>query len=115
MQRLLMTIYGGRSSIRRLQGQPITQVYAGDLQGNLWAVDVSNTNPASWQVRLLFQARDSGGTPQPITTPPLLRLTQVTPVYLAIVMFGTGQLLTQADLTNTQTQSIYGVWIDRPQ
>ena len=97
-----------------LQGQPITQVYAGDLQGNLWAVDVSNTNPASWQVRLLFQATDSSGIRQPITTAPLVTLNPSYPRLPGLfVMFGTGQFLTQTDLSSTQTQSVYGVW-DRP-
>ncbi len=97
-----------------LQGQPITQIYAGDLQGNLWAVDVGNTSPASWHARLLFQARDSSGTAQPITMPPVITLNPSYPRYQGLfVMFGTGQFLTSSDLTNTQTQSIYGVW-DKP-
>ena len=48
-------------NIDGLQGQPITQVYAGDLQGNLWAIDVFNTDATKWTVRLLFQARDALG------------------------------------------------------
>ena len=97
-----------------LQGQAINKVYAGDLQGNLWAIDVSNTNPATWQVKLLFQARDASGNPQPITTPPLITLNPSYPRLPGLfVMFGTGQLLTQSDLTNLQTQTIYGVW-DKP-
>ena len=94
-----------------LQGQPITQIYAGDLQGNLWAVDVSNTTPSSWSVRLLFQARDSGGNIQPITMPPLITLNPKYPRNQgSFVIFGTGQFLVNSDLTSAQTQSIYGVW-----
>ena len=97
-----------------LPGSPITQVYAGDLQGNLWAVDVGNVNPASWVVRLLFQARDSSGTPQPITTAPVVTLNPNYPKSAgAFVMIGTGQLLAATDLTNAQTQTAYGVW-DKP-
>lgn len=97
-----------------LLGQPITQVYAGDLQGNLWAIDVSNPNPAQWTVRLLFQARDVNGNPQPITTPPVVTLNPNYPRKPGLfIMFGTGQLLTQADLNSQQTQSVYGVW-DEP-
>ncbi len=108
----LSTVAFGQSG--GLQGQAITQVYAGDLQGNLWAVDVANPDPTTWQVRLLFQARDTSGNPQPITTPPLVTLNPSYPRLPGLfVMFGTGQFLTQSDLTNTQTQSIYGVW-DRP-
>lgn len=97
-----------------LQGQPITKVYAGDLQGNLWAIDVSSSTPASWTPRVLFQARDSLGNPQPITTPPLVTLNPSYPRFQGLfVMFGTGQLITATDLTSTQTQTVYGVW-DRP-
>lgn len=97
-----------------LQGQPITQVYAGDLQGNLWAVDVSSSTPSSWTARVLFQARDSTGTPQPITTPPVVTLNPSYPRFQGLfIMFGTGQLVTASDLTNTQTQTVYGVW-DKP-
>ncbi|MCX7117849.1 MAG: PilC/PilY family type IV pilus protein [Legionellales bacterium] len=108
----LSTVAFGQSD--GLEGQPITQVYAGDLQGNLWAVDVVNTNPLTWQVRLLFQARDASAVPQPITTPPQVTLNPSYPRLPGLfVMFGTGQFLTNGDLSNTQTQSIYGVW-DRP-
>ena len=97
-----------------LQSQPITQIYAGDLQGNLWAVDVSNNNPLLWQVRVLFQARDPSGNPQPITTTPLVTLNPSYPRFQGLfVMFGTGQLLTISDLTNQQIQTVYGVW-DKP-
>jgi type IV pilus assembly protein PilY1 len=97
-----------------LQSQPITKVYAGDLQGKLWAVDVSNASPSQWTVKLLFQARDAGGKAQPITTAPVLTLNPRYPsVPGLLVMFGTGQFLTSNDLSNTQTQSVYGV-LDRP-
>ena len=97
-----------------LQTSPISQVYAGDLQGNLWAIDVSNTNPASWTVRLLMQARDASGNLQPITTPPVVTLNPNYPRSPGLfIMFGTGSLLIQTDLTNTNTQSIYAVW-DNP-
>ena len=97
-----------------LQGAPITQVYAGDIQGNLWVVDVSSSNPTSWTARLLFQARDSSGNPQSITTAPVVTLNPQFPRKLGLfVMFGTGQFLTAGDLASTQTQSAYGVW-DKP-
>ncbi|MDI1353223.1 MAG: PilC/PilY family type IV pilus protein, partial [bacterium] len=97
-----------------LQTTSITHVYAGDLQGNLWSVDVSNSNPASWTVRLLFQARTSTGAVQAITTAPVVTLNPNYPRYQGLfVMVGTGQLLTSADLLTTQTQTLYGVW-DKP-
>ena len=97
-----------------LVGSAITQIYAGDLQGNLWAVDVSGSNVAAWTVRLLFQARDVSGNMQPVTTAPVVTLHPNFPRLLGnFVMIGTGQLLQAADLASTATQSIYGIW-DKP-
>ena len=92
-------------------GFPVDEVYAGDLQGNLWAIDVGGSVPSAWTVRLLFQARDSSGNPQPITVAPVVTLNPKYPSSLGLmVFFGTGQLLQTTDLTNTNTQSFYGVW-----
>jgi type IV pilus assembly protein PilY1 len=97
-----------------LQGQPVTVVYAGDLQGNLWAVNVGDLNPDNWSVRLLFQARDSGGTPQAITTAPIVTLNPNYPRKQGLfILFGTGQLIASSDLLNAQIQTVYGVW-DKP-
>lgn len=85
-------------------------VYAGDLQGNLWRVDVSNANPSLWAVSVLFQA-SSAGDIQPITTKPVASLNPGYPQTLGtMVFFGTGQLLGEPDLTNEQTQALYGVY-----
>jgi len=89
-------------------------VYAGDLQGNLWKVNISNANPANWTVQLLFQARDASNNPQPITTMPVVSLHPNFPRDLGtIVYFGTGQLLGTPDISTTSTQTFYGVW-DKP-
>ncbi|MGH8377860.1 MAG: pilus assembly protein, partial [Gammaproteobacteria bacterium] len=93
---------------------PDDTVYAGDLQGNLWKVTISDPNPANWKVQLLFQARDSSGNPQPITVAPVVSLHPDFPRDLGtIVYFGTGQLLGVPDLSTTGTQTFYGVW-DKP-
>lgn len=92
-------------------GIPEDMAYAGDLQGNLWSINLSNTDPSKWTAALLFQARDSGGNAQPITTAPALTPNPHFPADLGLMaFFGTGQLLTQNDLTNLQTQTFYGVW-----
>lgn len=86
-------------------------VYAGDLQGNLWRVDVSNVNPTLWTATVLFQARDSSGNMQPITTKPVATLNPRFPQVLGtLVMFGTGQYLGVPDIANTKVQSVYGVY-----
>ena len=95
-------------------GQPANTVYAGDLQGNLWKVDISDPDPDNWTVSLLFQAQDSSGNPQPITVTPAVSLAPNFPSQTGtVVYFGTGEYLGPPDLTNTQTQSFYAVW-DKP-
>ncbi len=53
--------------------QPIEQVYAGDLLGNVWRFDLSGTGtyPAP---TLLAQLTDPSGNPQPVTTAPRIEL-----------------------------------------
>ncbi|MGH9960788.1 MAG: pilus assembly protein, partial [Pyrinomonadaceae bacterium] len=84
-------------------------VYVGDLQGNMWKFDVTNSNPASWGAPLnLFTATDSVPNPQPITSS-----VEVTrhPNGGFMVLFGTGQYLQTADITSPyKTQSFYGIW-----
>jgi type IV pilus assembly protein PilY1 len=91
--------------------QVVDRVYAGDLKGNLWAFDLSSTNPVSWGVAYsgspLFVAN------QPITSKPAVishptELTGTAPNLM--VFFGTGQYLTTADINSVATQGFYGVW-----
>ena len=115
-----LTVTNGLASVTAanangIPGAPVDMVYAGDLQGNLWAVDVSNAVPALWNARVLFQARDGLGNRQAITTAPSLSLNPNYPRKLGLMaFFGTGQFLTAGDLTTTQTQSFYGVWDNGP-
>lgn len=109
----LSTVAVGNSD--GLQGPAITAIYAGDLQGNLWVIDVSDADPSKWLARLLFMARDASGNPQPITTPPVVTLHPNYPRLLGqFVLFGTGQLLTTGDLSTQLKQSVYGLW-DKPE
>jgi type IV pilus assembly protein PilY1 len=86
-------------------------VYAGDLQGNLWRINISNSNPALWTVTVMFQARDSSNNIQPITTSPVATLNPRYPAVLGtMVYFVTGQLLGTPDLATTQVQTIYGIF-----
>jgi type IV pilus assembly protein PilY1 len=90
---------------------PATTLYAGDLQGNLWRVDISSATPASWTVTVLFQATDPSGARQPITTTPVVSLNPDFPrVPGVMVYFGTGQMLGIPDLSSTQVQTFYGVY-----
>ena len=96
-----------------LLGGDANHIFAGDLQGNLWSINISNVDPALWTVRLLFKAEDANGNPQPITVQPTVSLNPSYPnVQGLMVYFGTGELLNNGDLSSNQTQSFYGV-LDR--
>ncbi len=101
--------------------EKIDRIYAGDLKGNLWAFDVTDDSDTSkWDV-----AYKKSGTPaplfvasssQPITDKPVVvehpdisSNASNTPNLL--VFFGTGQYLSNSDVTTTPaTQSFYGIW-----
>ncbi|CUB07558.1 pilus assembly protein [Tepidiphilus thermophilus] len=93
----------------------IDYVYAGDLQGNLWKFDLSDNNASKWDVALkqgnqkqaLFHAQDKNGKAQPITARPSLG---ANPADGSLwVFFGTGRYLTTGDVSDTSTQSWYGI------
>ncbi|WP_317705979.1 pilus assembly protein [Methylomarinovum caldicuralii] len=85
--------------------------YAGDLEGNLWKFDLTDTDPANWTTRKLFTAKDASNNPQPITTAPMV-VPHPNGGYM--VGFGTGKYLEHADLTDTSPQTLYGIWDDQP-
>jgi type IV pilus assembly protein PilY1 len=82
------------------------RVYGVDVLGNIWRFDVNDILlPAGLEATLVGTAKDSGGTPQPITTrPELAEVNGNTMVFVA-----TGRLLGSSDLTDTSVQSIYGL------
>ncbi len=89
------------------------RAYAGDLQGNLWSFDLSSADQDDWSKSLLFKAEISD-TPQPITSRPAVTLhpdqQSISTAPNTMVFFGTGQYINNADLSNTDTQSFYGIW-----
>jgi len=111
-----LTVANGLSTVIAVNtsGQPTSPaniVYAGDLQGNLWRIDISNSLPSLWTVSVLLQARDSSGNAQPITTAPVATLNPRYPQLAGTMVFvGTGQMLGIPDLANVRTQTIYGVY-----
>jgi len=98
------------------------RAYAGDLEGNMWAFDLSSTSDNHWEIayqqgntlKPLFTATDASGTSQPITSRPVLARQHPTisgtHTPNLMVFFGTGQYLVNADKTNINTQSLYGIW-----
>ncbi len=90
---------------------PANTVYAGDLQGNVWRVDITSGNTAQWTVSVIYQTRDGSGNIQPITTTPAVTLNPQFPQLLGTMVFvGTGQMLGVGDLSTTGVQSLYGIF-----
>jgi len=85
--------------------------YGGDLQGNLWRFDPFGlTPPDGAEAVQVGQATDPSGTPQPITTRPLLSEISTTSGKIALVSFGTGRFLaSNPDVTDPSVQTIYTV------
>ena len=91
----------------------IDRLYAGDLDGNLHVVDVSSTSPSDWEDEtfVLFEAEYQGtGSTQPITTRPVAVRHPTGTGF--IVVFSTGSYFKQSDTSNTDIQSLYGIWDD---
>ena len=88
--------------------------YAGDLSGNVFSFGINTgttttTATPSSTGSLLYTAKDGGATPknQPITSGMLVgRDAQSGNVW---IFFGTGQYLSASDLSNTNTQTWYGL------
>lgn len=79
----------------------ITQVYGGDLQGNVWRFNMSD-NTVSRLAQLKY-----GNTAQPITTRPQLGAISGSSAH--IVYVATGAYLGLTDLATTGVQSIYAL------
>jgi type IV pilus assembly protein PilY1 len=90
-------------------------VYGGDLQGNMWKFDLTDTSSANWAVAYgtsttptpLYIAKDDSSNVQPITTAPELLGHARGGV---LVLFGTGLYLQETDKSSTSQQTFYGIW-----
>ncbi|WP_194269672.1 PilC/PilY family type IV pilus protein [Stenotrophomonas sp. MYb238] len=89
-------------------GRTLAYVYAGDMLGNVWKFNLTNTSAASWTATKLFTAQDEDGNAQPISA----GVTVATNPWnnKRWVFFGTGRYLTvdDADSSNTAVQGMYG-------
>lgn len=96
----------------------VDYVYAGDLLGNLWKFDLTDKDPANWGPAYkeggvnqpLFQAKGPLGTLQPIIGRPAVMKHCQASRDGYIVVFGTGRYLSFGDITNTEIQTVYGIW-----
>jgi type IV pilus assembly protein PilY1 len=96
-------------------------IYAGDLRGNLWKVDVSNISDAAWgsahvsggAAQPLFRAVDSANVAQAITAKPTVRAHPAgEPGYM--VYIGTGRYVASGDKNpaSSPINTMYGIWDD---
>jgi len=89
----------------------VDYAYAGDLNGNLWKFDLTDSDATNWTV-----AFTSGGTPMPLVSIPGRPITAKPDVMRHldkpgyIVVFGTGKYLGEADRTDLTLQGVYGIW-----
>jgi type IV pilus assembly protein PilY1 len=85
------------------------QIYSGDLLGNLWRFDVSDPiSDSGWPAagRYAKLIPPSGPGVQPVTTPPEIKIDLNNGID-RWVFVGTGKLLDESDLLDTQPQTMY--------
>lgn len=104
---------GGVAVRKDGQGR-IVGLYAGDLAGNLWRLDYNAQATSRFKVgnggKPLFTSLGAtaiASERQAILQPPLLVNHRKGGVLL---VFGTGRLLTDADVSNSSAQAVYGIW-----
>jgi len=93
----------------------VNYIYVGDLQGNMWKFDVTDSNPSNWKTsfgtpaapQAFFVAKDASNNLQPITSAPVV---YPNPAGGRMVLFGTGLFLQSTDQSNLSQQSLYGIW-----
>ena len=95
---------GGLAAVDSNGDGRVDVVYAGDLKGTLWQFDVGGASyPSSATAVFTPDSTDA----RPITAAPSVSLH---PLGGLMVNFGTGKVLTRADLSSTATEYLYGVW-----
>jgi type IV pilus assembly protein PilY1 len=96
----------GAVTVVRDANQQIIGAYAGDLKGRMWKFDLYDTASANWAVGLNGNALFNAGTTKPITARPAVI---ANPGVGNVIVFGTGKLLDEADLSSSSAQSAYGI------
>jgi len=85
-------------------------VYAGDLLGNVWRLDLTKTTGSSYdaptQIALLTDPFGAAAV-QPVTTRPLIEVDKNS--LKRYVLVGTGKLLADSDIKSSQVQTFYAI------
>jgi type IV pilus assembly protein PilY1 len=91
----------------------VDSIYAGDLKGNMWKINVKSSNPSDWAPaygpgKPLYSAKANNGAPLPITSAPALAFH---PEGGRVIVFGTGKSIYSSDFPNTAVQQrVYAIW-----
>jgi type IV pilus assembly protein PilY1 len=91
----------------------VDAIYAGDLKGNMWKVNVKSKNPIDWAPaygsgKPLYSAKANNGDPLPITGSPALAFH---PEGGRVIVFATGKSIFASDFPNTALQQrVYAIW-----
>ena len=82
-------------------------IYAGDLAGNVWRLDLTGTTGTYSAPTLIAELRDPSNVAQPVTTRPLVEVQPNT--QKRYILMGTGRLLDNSDIANAQVESFYAI------
>lgn len=82
-------------------------VYAGDLAGNVWRLDLTGKTGSYGAPTLIATLANASGTAQPVTTRPLVEIEPNSKK--RYVMIGTGKLLADSDISSSSVQSFYAI------
>ena len=85
----------------------VDEVYAGDLQGNLWKFDLSGATASTWVLGLSNQPLFHTQSGQPITAG--LALARDPTTGKRWVFLGTGSFMQSGDASDHTVQSMYGI------
>ncbi len=93
-------------------------VYAGDLQGNIWKLDIRDESIDNWDFAYgnphapqpFFTAKTRSGRPQPVTTAVDVMGHCQSGSDGFILLFGTGDADNVSHPGNTATNTVYGLW-----
>lgn len=83
-------------------------LYGGDMQGNVWRVDLTTTSSAYSAPTRIARLTNAAGSSQPVTTRPLIEANPTTGK--RYVVLGTGRLLADSDVKSNSLQSIYSLY-----
>jgi type IV pilus assembly protein PilY1 len=82
----------------------VLQAYGGDLKGNVWRFDLSDSDPSKWKAERIAKLTDPSGNPQPITTGVRVEIDQTNNVDRYFFV-GTGKLLHPDDLYDSSVRN----------